>query len=384
MKLKGLSLFSSIGIAETYLCDSGVEICLANEIIPERAKMYQHFFPYTKMINGDITDKEIFKCIIEDAKDKKVDFIIATPPCQGMSLAGKMDPNDVRNKLIYYAVEAIKEIEPKFVLLENVPQQQKTVVMYNGKNILIPDFLYEQLSESYNFSKRTLVSAKDFGVPQMRKRNIILLSRKDMPIVWEMPEINEQEVTLRDILWDIPSLDPCLLEGEEATLKLFPKFHEKKEIALGISKFHYPPCHSRKLVITMMHTPSGDTAFNNNYYYPKKANGERVNGHYNTYRRHAWDKPCRTITQNNGVISSLCCVHPGKPIVESDDDRERLYSDARCFTIYELMLITSLPQKWNIPEWASEKLIRSTIGEGVPPLMIKKIVETLTKQMENK
>ena len=131
----------------------------------------------------------------------------------------------------------------------------------------------------------------------------------------------------------------------------------------------------------MMHTPSGHTAFDNEHFYPKKDNGERVNGHYNHYRRHSWDKPCRTITQNSAVISSLCCVHPGKPIVDSDDDRERIYSDARCLSIYELMLVTSLPKDWNIPDWASEKLIRSVIGEGIPPMLVRNIVKSLIDNM---
>ena len=82
------------------------------------------------MIIGDITDEEIRKQIIKEAIDKEIDFIIATPPCQGMSLAGKLDPLDPRNQLIYFAVEVIKKVKPKFILLENVPQQLKTKIKY--------------------------------------------------------------------------------------------------------------------------------------------------------------------------------------------------------------------------------------------------------------
>ena len=41
------------------------------------------------------------------------------------------------------------------------------------------------------------------------------------------------------------------------------------------------------------------------------------------------------------------------------------------------MLLSSLPFNWNIPEWASDTLIRKVIGEGIPPLLIKQIVEEL-------
>lgn len=377
MKLKGLSLFANVGIAETYLSELGIDILVANELLEERADFYRYLYPEVQMITGDITDESVFSRVIKTAKINGVDFIIATPPCQGMSLAGKMNPKDVRNQLIYYVVKAVKELNPKYVLLENVPQQLKTKVEIDGEEILIPDYLHREFQKDYYFAKESIVSAKNYGVPQMRKRNIMLMSRNDMLYKWEMPKPFEREITLRDILWDVPSLDPLLSEGETETLALFPDYRMKKKAGAEISKWHYPPRHSKKLVITMMHTPSGCTAFDNEFYYPKKNTGERVRGHYNHYRRHTWDKPCRTITQNSAVISSLCCVHPGKPIVESDNDRNRIYSDARCLSIYELLLVSSLPENWNIPIWATDRLIRSVIGEGIPPMLVRNIARPL-------
>ena len=87
--INGLSLFANVGIAETYLEEAGVKIVVANELLKERADFYSHLYPDCKMIQGDITDGNIYNRIIEESKKKKVDFIIATPPCQGMSLAGK-------------------------------------------------------------------------------------------------------------------------------------------------------------------------------------------------------------------------------------------------------------------------------------------------------
>ena len=58
---------------------------------------------------------------------------------------------------------------------------------------------------------------------------------------------------------------------------------------------------------------------------------------------------------------------------------ELTLSDARALSIYELLIVSSLPKDWNIPEWASDTLIRQVIGEGIPPLLIKRAVESLIK-----
>ncbi|MFW3427541.1 DNA cytosine methyltransferase, partial [Aliarcobacter butzleri] len=171
-KLKGISLFANVGIAEAYLESIGVDVIIANELDEKRAKFYQHLYPNTEMIQGDITKDEVFNEIYEKAKVKGIDFIMATPPCQGMSLAGKQDPLDERNQLIYYAIEMIKKLKPRFVFLENVPQQLKTKISHNGKKMLIPEYLKEELNEYYNFNSNPIVDASDYGVAQKRIRSI--------------------------------------------------------------------------------------------------------------------------------------------------------------------------------------------------------------------
>lgn len=376
-KLKGLSLFANVGIAEAYLKDIGVDILLANELLPRRAEFYQSVYPDTEMICGDITNEELRTLIVNKAIDKKVDFIIATPPCQGMSVAGSRNIFDERNQLIYYAIDVIKRVKPRFVLLENVPRQLITKIIVNGKEMYIPDYIKHELSDEYNFNEETLVRAMDYGVPQIRERNIYLITRKDCNVKWIFPP-KEQEVTLEQAIGELPSLDPLLREGVDFTLKVFPDYEYKREVGLSVSKWHYPPKHSWKQVEWMMHTPTGKSAIYNEKYYPQKADGTPVKAHHNHYRRMKWDMPSRTITQNNGVISSLCCVHPGRKF---ERNGEELYSDARVLTIHELMIVTSLPVYWPIPDWAEETLIRNVIGEGIPPLLIKKIMLQLMDQL---
>lgn len=376
-KLRGLSLFANVGIAEAYLESIGVHIEVANELLPDRARFYQDVYPNTHMVCGDITDDDVRTSLIEESKAKNVNFVMATPPCQGMSRVGKMEEFDVRNQLIYYAVDVIKRLKPEFVLIENVTTILKTKISVDGEIMIIPKYLERELGQDYVFNKETKVKAMYYSIPQMRLRNIYLLVRRDKDVKWEFPN-HTQIVNLKQAIGDLPSIDPLLREGMALTLEKFPDFEKKKKEALKISKWHRPPVHSWKLVECMMHTPSNESATKNPIFYPKKNNGVRVKAHYNQYRRLSWDTPSRCLTQNNGVISSLACVHPGRPYKRNN---ETLYSDPRVFTIYELMIISSLPLDWPIPEWADENLIRKVIGEGIPSHLIKVIMEVLLKQI---
>ena len=91
---KGLSLFASAGIAEMNLSKCNIDIKIANELIPIRCKVHEFWNPGTKVICGDITNDEIKNQIIKESQSSRIDFILATPPCQGVSLIGKNKNND--------------------------------------------------------------------------------------------------------------------------------------------------------------------------------------------------------------------------------------------------------------------------------------------------
>lgn len=371
-RLRGLSLFANVGIAEAYLQEVGVDILIANELIEDRARFYSDIYQDSHMIVGDITNDELRTKIVDEAINKEVDFILATPPCQGMSVAGNRAEFDERNLLIYYAVDVVLRVKPKFVFIENVPTILRTKIVVNGETMLIPKYLHSVLAD-YHFNDETLVKAMDHGVPQMRERNIFLLVRNDIDLTWNFPNA-QPHITLQEAIGDLPSLDPLLREGLGFTLEKFPSYEIKRAKGLEVSKWHYPPKHSWKQVEWMLHTPTGKSAIYNPVYYPQKANGTHVVAHHNHYRRMYWDKPARTITQNNGVISSLACVHPGRPF---ELNGEVLYSDPRVLSIYELLIVSSLPNDWAIPDWASESFIRKVIGEGIPSKLVKEIMCSL-------
>lgn len=376
-KLRGISLFANVGVAEAYLERIGVDILIANELQPERARFYQDVYPHTHMVCGDITDDDVRRMLIDEAKAKDVNFVMATPPCQGMSRVGKMDAFDERNQLIYYAVDVIKQLRPEYALIENVTTILKTKIKVGGMVKTIPDYLKDELGDDYVFNKRTVVRAMDYSIPQIRHRNIYLLVRKDKNVEWEFPP-HTKPVTLEEAIGKLPSVDPYLRDGMDETLKHFPLFEKKRKAAVKVSKWHTPPTHSWRMVEWMMHTPTGESAIHNPIHYPCKVTGERVKAHYNQYRRLEWNKQARCLTQNNGVISSLACVHPGRPYKVGN---EILYSEPRVFTIYEILIISSLPLDWPIPDWPTESFIRRVIGEGVPSRLIKVIMENLLRRI---
>ena len=372
MDYRALSLFSSAGVAETYFKKHGVNVKVAAELLPERVKIYRHLYPTVNMIEGDITKKDIFDSIISAAKKEKCNFLIATPPCQGMSTAGKQLKDDPRNRLIINIVEAIKLINPLFVVIENVPEILQTKIEINGKWVLIDKYLQHELSEKYNFNENRIVNAMNYGVAQSRERCVYLLSHKSTKIHWEFPAPLDRIATMRDVIGDLPSLDPDVTDiTEEERMKLFPDFYRKKEAGLKVSKWHYPPKHKYRHVIAMMHTPEGCSAWNNETYYPRLSDGTKSKGYKNTYKRQWWDKPAYTVTKYTSRIGSQENGHPGRVIVDSPVEAERIWSDARVLSIFELMRVSSLPDNWNIPDGASSNVIREILGEGVPPRLLE-------------
>ena len=382
-QIKAMSLFANVGIAESYLSEENINVVIANELEPKRAKFYSHLYPKTDMVVGDITDDKIKNELINKAEKEKIDLIMATPPCQGMSTVGKKDKNDIRNILIKHAIDIIKEVKPDYVFLENVPEQLITKIKYNNKEILIPDYIKDELGNMYNFNKQYVINAADYGVPQMRERAIILLTKKSKNFIWEFPKKDKKVITLKEAIGDLPSLDPELYDlSHEEQLKIFPDYEKKKLEGLKVSKWHYPPKHIYRQVYSLMHTPSGKSAFDNiDKFKPRKKDGSFTKGFKNTYKRQSWDKPGYTVTMYNRTIGSQNNVHPGR-YTGKDGDGYDLYSDARVLTIYELMIITSLPKDWNIPNWASEHFIRQVIGEGIPPLLVQKIMHQLVVNNE--
>lgn len=375
--MKALSLFANIGVAEAYLEDIGVHVCVANEFVPKRAELYQKIYPSCEMICGDITDESVFQKILLSARKARVNLVMATPPCQGMSTAGKQKEFDPRNELFLHALRFVKALGPDYVFFENVPAFMNTLIRYKGGTRLIPDVIREEIGDFYQLSF-SIENTQDYGVPQMRERMIMLGTRNGIFTPWKMPTKSEKKATLKDAIGWIPIIDPFVRDlSEEDFHKLFPHYETRRKAALAISPWNEPTSHVWRNVSVMQHTPTGRSAFQNeDKWLPRKKNGDVVRGFKNTYKRQEWDRPGFTIAMDNIEISSQNNVHPGRPD-GLDKNGEPIYSDARALTTFELMCIMSIPKDWPIPEDTDPKLLRKLIGEGVPSLFVKKIFENI-------
>lgn len=346
--INGLSLFANVGIGETYIHKCGIEIKVANELLEDRCNFYKYLYPNVEVVCGDITDEKIYRNIIIKADENNCKFIMATPPCQGMSMAGKKDPKDERNLLIKYVIYVIEDLKPNFILIENVPAMLTTEIEIDGEIILIKDYIYSNLTRLGYKTNHSVIDAADYGTSQYRKRAIFLASDVDY---WKFPEKQDQ-ITLKEAIGHLPSLE----SGEDS----------------GIP-FHKAKIHNERHIECMRHTPEGKSAFDNEVYYPKRADGKKISGYNTTYKRMSWGRPAHTITMANGAVSSQNNVHPGKPLGKG------LYSDARVLTLKELFIVTGLPNEWQPPSWASESLVRQVIGECLLPRLVERLLETIPK-----
>lgn len=160
---------------------AGFDIVLAIEANEVAAATHKANNPDSKMINRDIR-KVSSEEILRELDGTKIDVVIGGPPCQGFSAANRRKKrNDRRNGLFREYARVVKAIGPEFFVMENVGGMLKAKP--RGKTI--PAHL-EELLPGYSMDSRLLMAA-DFGVPQMRRRAIII-GRKGKGTAIPFPE----------------------------------------------------------------------------------------------------------------------------------------------------------------------------------------------------
>ena len=206
----------------------------------------------------------------------------------------------------------------------------------------------------------------------IKRKMCIFISKEEFEFPLRNFQNHQSKVTLREAIGWLPSLDPDVTDiDKDMKKKIFPEYEAKKEAGLAVSKWHFPPRHKWRHVEAMMHTPEGCSAWDNEIFYPKLKDGTRSKGYRNTYKRQWWDRPAYTITKYTSRLGSQENGHPGRLISDDGTESGRYWSDPRVFSIFELIIVSSLPLDWNIPDWASSNLIRESIGEGIPPKLIE-------------
>jgi len=184
---KGLcvDLFCGAGGLSEGLEQAGHNSILSSDSNPNMCETFQFNNPKTRVIQSNLYNHEEVENLLEDIDSelngRTLQILAGGPPCQGFSTAGKWNPSDVRNSLLFKTLDLVRELAPEYVLLENVPGIRS---MQKGK--LLESFLGLLEDDGYK-SQSYLLKAEQFGVPQRRRRVFIVANRNDIPI--DDPEV---------------------------------------------------------------------------------------------------------------------------------------------------------------------------------------------------
>lgn len=193
-----ISLFSGAGGLDLGFHKAGFETVWANEYDKTIWETFEKNFPNTFLDHRSIVD------IPESEIPNDVVGIVGGPPCQSWSEAGAgRGIADKRGKLFYEYIRVLKAKEPLFFLAENVAG-----ILLPKHKEAFENILSEFRKLEYNVSY-FLLNANDFGVPQDRKRVIIVGYHKKMGKFFEPPEEIFPKPTLKNAIWDLRKAQPA-------------------------------------------------------------------------------------------------------------------------------------------------------------------------------
>ncbi len=229
-----IDLFCGAGGCSEGLIQAGFQIVFSSDISDMVELTYRHRHEQLGLIQGKNTwferadIKELTGATIRDRIENleifkgkgvpEIDLVIGGPSCQGFSRAGRRDKSDPRNMLFGEYVRVISEIQPKYVVLENVEgfvdMQFMGYVGLTGISYpdgsVTPDILRSELNEiGYDTLEPRILNAADYGVPQRRNRIIFMGYKRGLrPPQYPSPTVlPENYVTLKDAISDLISDD---------------------------------------------------------------------------------------------------------------------------------------------------------------------------------
>ncbi len=211
MKPRVIDLFAGVGGLSLGFEKKGFDVVLANEYDASIATSYIANHKNTKMIVGDITSLDL-----EDTFGKlagTIDVVIGGPPCQGFSQKGQRKTiHDERNFLFKYYVSVVELVKPKYFVMENVPNLLTAEGGYFRHEI---EELFNKLGYSLEYG---VLNASDYGVPQNRRRAVIIGKLDgDAP---KLPVPKRNNVTIWDAISDLAYLESG--EGSEEQEYKYP------------------------------------------------------------------------------------------------------------------------------------------------------------------
>jgi DNA (cytosine-5)-methyltransferase 1 len=374
-----ISLFSSAGIGCYAFKELGFECIATSELLEKRLNIqkYNKKCKYdTGYIWGDISlERNKNKIFLEVDKWKdndkisEVDLIVATPPCQGISVANHKKKDETsRNSLILQSLSIVKKLRPRFFVFENVRAFLRTICVDDEKERTISNAINIHLESIYNIEAK-LINFKDFGSNSSRTRTLVIGVRKDIKdiIPTDLFPKEEKQKSVREIIGKYPSLENM---GEIYSDDIY----------------HYFRKYDKRMLPWIKNTKESYSAFDNDN--PKHKphsikDGKLIpntNKNRDKYRRCKWDEVMSCIHTRNDILTSQSTIHP---------------RDNRVFSIRELMDLMTIPKsfKWlprpfeelnqlSIKEKQSllkkeDINIRQSIGEAVPTIIFKKVAKNI-------
>ncbi len=375
-KIKYISLFSWWWVGCFWFKDEWFECIATNELLEKRLEIQK----YNKKcknknwyISWDIRDEIVQNKILDVTKWNKIDIVIATPPCQWMSVANHKKNNEwSRNSLVVESLKIIDKINPKYFVLENVRSFLSTSCTdkdWNNKKI--EEAIKDNLSWLYNIWFK-VINFKNIWVPTSRTRTLVIWVRKDIKNITPydlFPKEVSKEITLKESIWHYKELNKMWEIDENDFLHFFREYRPNM----------------RNWLKNIWEWESAFDNINDKNKPHKIVDWKIVinqNKNWDKYKRQSWDKVWPCIHTRNDILASQNTVHP---------------KDDRVFSIRELMTLMWIPEnfQWfNMPLKELNKLpfdekkkllkkeelnIRHIIWESVPTLVFRKIAKKIKK-----
>lgn len=351
--IRVIDLFAGVGgLSYGFHLNPAFELVLANEYERSMCDAYALNFRETRVIPGDIAKIRFAGpgSVLEES-NPRIDIIVGGPPCQAYSTSGKRLLDDPRASLFREYHRVLSELEPNMFIYENV---SGLLSMAGGRLIDEIRTLFEDVG--YNTEARVL-NAVDFGVPQERRR-VILVGTKP-GVRFQFPEPTHRPLqpagelfdlpphrTVADALSDLPLIGP----GAASVDYLCDPSNEYQELmrtgASGELKDHSSSNHGEAMIRIMTALPEGGLMKD----LPEELRPK--SGFPNSYGRLWWNRPSTTITRNFGCPSSARCIHPKVP---------------RSLTTREGARLQSFPDWFQFTGGRGTRNLQ--IGNAVPPLI---------------
>lgn len=377
-----VSLFSSGGLGCFGFKLQGFECLATAELLPRRMAVQRanHVADPEGYFEGDLTDetlrheltKKVRETIDERASDLTV--LVATPPCQGISVANHKKKNELpRNSLVIESIRLIASLRPRFFVLENVRGFLSAACQdVDGRMKSVRKAIGDNLANLYNVES-LVANLKEYGSPSSRTRTLVLGVRKDIDVpVASLLPAKAKAQSLKELIGGLPRLSSM---GEVSSEDFLHGFRP------------YAP-HMRAWIENL---GEGESAFSQSdpvrrpHRYIKGVRVENVAKNGDKYRRNVWDRVPPCVHTRNDILASQSTVHP---------------EDDRVFSIRELMLMMGVPAsfKWSVDEsrvaraglneqkrWLKvhEPNIRQCLGEGVPTPIFEAIAENIAQAEES-